>query len=139
MRCQVFGCIFGVLDPVITIAAAWAGKSPFQAPFGRTGDADKAKRSDIIAPRPLSSPLLPASPEHHKPSADLLRMRCFGCLGQLRCAGHSLGGPTPTTLRWWRPSMAGWAAGPAGARVGRAAGGGAGWSQVCGPKRQPET
>ena len=40
----IYGCIFGVLPPLLTIAAAWAGKSPFMAPMGKQSLADESKR-----------------------------------------------------------------------------------------------
>ena len=33
-----------MLPPLLTVAAAWAGKSPFNAPIGKQADADRSKR-----------------------------------------------------------------------------------------------
>ncbi|KAM7166966.1 ATP-dependent RNA helicase DHX29 isoform 1-T1 [Macrochelys suwanniensis] len=45
----IFGAIFGCLDPVATLAAVMAEKSPFTTPIGRKDEADLAKSSLALA------------------------------------------------------------------------------------------
>lgn len=55
----IFACLFGCLDPIVTIAATMSLKSPFQAPFGKQGAADAAKK--VFAGKHMSDHLAMAA------------------------------------------------------------------------------
>ena len=40
----VYGALFSCLDPILTIAAAMAVRTPFMSPFEKRAEADKARR-----------------------------------------------------------------------------------------------
>ena len=44
-KMMIYAAIFGVLDPVLTIAATLSYKSPFVSPMGKQEEANIARRS----------------------------------------------------------------------------------------------